>query len=236
MTTVDSAIDGAPLAPEVSGLRVTTAAGRPVLRGISYGIAPGEVLALVGESGSGKTTAGLAALGHFGRGLAEDGGRVTLHPRVGDPVDVLALGPAQRRKLRGATVSYVPQDPALSLNPALRIRLQIAEVLETHGYAGSVEERVAEVLTEVGLPADRAYRRRYPHQLSGGQQQRVGIAMAFACRPSVVVLDEPTTGLDVMTQALELETVRRLTAEHGVAALYITTTSRWWRSWPIASR
>lgn len=110
------------------------------------------------------------------------------------------------------------------MNPALRIGLQIAEVLRTHGYPGPVEDRVDEVLTEVGLPADPAYRRRYPHQLSGGQQQQqpVGIAMAFACRPSVVVLDEPTTGLDVMTQALVLETVRRLTAEHGVAALSIT--------------
>ncbi|WP_432844599.1 ABC transporter ATP-binding protein [Amycolatopsis sp. CA-161197] len=217
-----TAVDSPPLALEVTGLRVKTAAGRPVLHDVSYRIAPGEVLALVGESGSGKTTAGLAALGHFRRGLVEDGGEVTLHPRAGEPVDVLSLATPERRKLRGATVSYVPQDPALSLNPSLRIGLQIAEVLQTHGYPGPVEERVAEVLTEVGLPADPAYRRRYPHQLSGGQQQRVGIAMAFACRPSVVVLDEPTTGLDVMTQALVLETVRRLTAEHGVAALYIT--------------
>ncbi|HWD05182.1 MAG TPA: ABC transporter ATP-binding protein [Amycolatopsis sp.] len=218
MTTVDSA----PLALDVSDLRVRTAAGHPVLRGVSYRIAPGEVLALVGESGSGKTTAGLAALGHFRRGLAEAGGRVTLRPREADPVDVLTLDPAERRKLRGTTVSYVPQDPALSLNPALRIGRQITEVLETHCYPGSVEERVTEVLKEVGLPDDPAYQRRYPHQLSGGQQQRVGIAMAFACRPSVVVLDEPTTGLDVMTQALVLDTVRRLTTDHGVAALYIT--------------
>ncbi|MEV4598043.1 ABC transporter ATP-binding protein [Amycolatopsis sp. NPDC049253] len=217
-----TAVDNAQLALEVTGLRVKTAVGRPVLHGVSYRIAPGEVLALVGESGSGKTTAGLAALGHFRRGLVEDGGRVTLHPREGEPVDVLSLAPPDRRKLRGTTVSYVPQDPALSLNPSLRIGLQIAEVLQTHGYPGPVEDRVAEVLAEVGLPTDPAYRRRYPHQLSGGQQQRVGIAMAFACRPSVVVLDEPTTGLDVMTQALVLETVRRLTAEHGVAALYIT--------------
>ncbi|MEV6899421.1 ABC transporter ATP-binding protein [Amycolatopsis sp. NPDC051372] len=217
-----TAVGNAQLALEVTGLRVKTAAGRPVLHDVAYRIAPGEVLALVGESGSGKTTAGLAALGHFRRGLVADGGEVTLHPREGEPVDVLSLATPERRKLRGTTVSYVPQDPALSLNPALRIGLQIAEVLQTHGYPGPVEERVAEVLTEVGLPADPAYRRRYPHQLSGGQQQRVGIAMAFACRPSVVVLDEPTTGLDVMTQALVLETVRRLTAEHGVAALYIT--------------
>jgi len=207
---------------EVTGLAVRTTAGESILDGVSYAVAPGEVLALVGESGSGKTTAGLAALGHFRRGLVSAGGAVTVHPRGGDPVDVLSLDTATRRRLRGSTVAYIPQDPALSLNPALRIGLQIAEVLETHGFPGPVDDRVAEVLEEVGLPTDPAYRRRYPHQLSGGQQQRVGIAMAFACRPAVVVLDEPTTGLDVVTQALVLKTVRALTAEHGVAALYIT--------------
>ncbi|TKG72706.1 ABC transporter ATP-binding protein [Prauserella endophytica] len=210
---------------EVSELRVNTLTGSPVLKGVSYAIAPGEVLALVGESGSGKTTAGLAALGHFRRGLAPAGGTVTARPRDGEPVDVLGLGERERRTLRGHTLAYVPQDPALSLNPALRIGRQIGEVLEAHGYGTSDEERaarVAEVLGEVGLPADEAYQRRYPHQLSGGQQQRVGIAMAFACRPSVVVLDEPTTGLDVTTQTLVLRTVAALTAEHGVAALYIT--------------
>ncbi|WIX99723.1 ABC transporter ATP-binding protein [Amycolatopsis mongoliensis] len=207
---------------EVTGLAVSTTAGTAVLSDVSYAVAPGEVLALVGESGSGKTTAGLAALGHFRRGLALSGGRITVCPRDADPVDVLSADVAARRRLRGSTVAYIPQDPALSLNPALRIGLQIAEVLETHGYPGPVGGRVGEVLEEVGLPADPAYRRRYPHQLSGGQQQRVGIAMAFACRPAVVVLDEPTTGLDVVTQSLVLKTVRSLTAEHGVAALYIT--------------
>jgi len=202
---------------EVTGLSVRTTAGVPVLDDVSFAVAPGEVLALVGESGSGKTTAGLAALGHFRRGLTASGGRITVHGE-----DVLSLDAAARRRLRGRTVAYIPQDPALSLNPALRIGLQIAEVLETHGYPGSVDERVGAVLAEVGLPADPRYRRRYPHQLSGGQQQRVGIAMAFACRPAVVVLDEPTTGLDVVTQSLVLKTVRALTAEHGVAALYIT--------------
>lgn len=200
---------------KVTDLKVSTSDGTPVLHGVSYAIAPGEILALVGESGSGKTTAGLAALGHFRRGLVPTGGTVT----VGG-ADILSLTETERRALRGRTVAYIPQDPALSLNPSLRIGRQIAEVLEAHGTPNP--ERVAEVLAEVGLPTDEAYRRRYPHQLSGGQQQRVGIAMAFACRPGVVVLDEPTTGLDVMTQALVLETIGTLTAEHQVAALYIT--------------
>ena len=207
---------------EVTDLAVRTTGGESILDGVSYTVAPGEVLALVGESGSGKTTAGLAALGHFRRGLVASGGSVTVHPRGGDPIDVLSLDVAARRRLRGSTIAYIPQDPALSLNPAVRIGVQIAEVLETHGYPGSVPDRVAEVLAEVGLPADETARRRYPHQLSGGQQQRVGIAMAFACRPSVVVLDEPTTGLDVLTQELVLKTVRELCSEHSVAALYIT--------------
>jgi peptide/nickel transport system ATP-binding protein len=207
---------------EITGLAVCTTAGRSILENVSYTVAPGEVLALVGESGSGKTTAGLAALGHFRRGLVAVDGTVTVRPRDGEPIDMLELDGPARRRVRGSTVAYIPQDPALSLNPALRVGLQIEEVLRTHAYPGSVEDRVGEVLSEVGLPADPAYRRRYPHQLSGGQQQRVGIAMAFACRPSVVVLDEPTTGLDVVTQALVLDTVRQLTDEHGVAALYIT--------------
>ena len=209
----------------VSDLRVATTGGTEVLRGVDYAISPGEVLALVGESGSGKTTAGLAALGHLRRGLSATGGTVLVAPKVGEPVDMLALTSKERRQVRGAVVAYVPQDPALSLNPALRIGRQVAEVLETHGFGDSAQaraDRVREVLTEVGLPGDPAYQRRYPHQLSGGQQQRVGIAMAFACRPSVVVLDEPTTGLDVTTQALVLRTIGRLTAEHRVAALYIT--------------
>ncbi|MCP2256116.1 peptide/nickel transport system ATP-binding protein [Prauserella aidingensis] len=206
-------------------LRVDTVTGQPVLNGVSYEIAPGEVLALVGESGSGKTTAGLAALGHFRRGLVHSGGDVSVQPGGAAPVSVLAAGERERRSLRGSTVAYIPQDPAASLNPALRIGRQICEVLETHGYGASAAERsarVVEVLAEVGLPADESYRRRYPHELSGGQQQRVGIAMAFACRPSVVVLDEPTTGLDVTTQTLVLRTVATLTAEHDTAALYIT--------------
>lgn len=208
---------------DVADLEVSSIAGKPVLRGISYSIEPGEILALVGESGSGKTTAGLAALGHFRAGLRPDGGSVLVAVGDGEEhANMLARTERERRQLRGRVVSYIPQDPALSLNPGLRIGRQIAEVLEVHGYAGSIPERVAAVLEEVGLPGDTGYQRRYPHQLSGGQQQRVGIAMAFAGLPSVVVLDEPTTGLDVTTQALILETVGRLARDHETAALYIT--------------
>ena len=187
---------------------------------VSFSIAPGEVLGLVGESGSGKTTVGLALLGHTRRGAEIAGGSI----RVGD-VDILALSSAGRRSVRGRLVSYVPQDPAASLNPALRIGTQLRETLEVHNFGSSSEERtarIAEVMREVALPDDAAYLRRYPHELSGGQQQRIGLAMAFACRPSLIVLDEPTTGLDVTTQAHVLGTVRELAAAHRVAALYVS--------------
>jgi peptide/nickel transport system ATP-binding protein len=199
---------------------VVSGTGKDIVDDVSFSIQPGEVLGLVGESGSGKTTAALALMGHTRRGAQIAGGSV----RVGD-ADVLTLSRAQRRELRGRVISYVPQDPAAALNPALRIGTQLVEALEVHGVGGSGRERrerVAEMMREVALPDDGAYLRRYPHELSGGQQQRIGLAMAFACRPRVIVLDEPTTGLDVTTQAHVLDTVRDLAAAHSVAALYVS--------------
>jgi peptide/nickel transport system ATP-binding protein len=199
---------------------IVSGTANDIVDDVSFTIAPGEVLGLVGESGSGKTTAALALLGHTRRGAEIAGGEV----RIGEQ-DVMKLDRSARRHLRGRVISYVPQDPAASLNPALRVGTQLIEALEVHGVGGSGEERrarVAEMMREVALPDDSEYLRRYPHELSGGQQQRIGLAMAFACRPRVIVLDEPTTGLDVTTQAHVLDTVRDLAAAHRVAALYVT--------------
>jgi peptide/nickel transport system ATP-binding protein len=187
---------------------------------IALTVRAGEVLGLVGESGSGKTTVGMALLGHCRTGGEVRGGTVSIDGR-----DLEQLGEADVRRLRGGTVAYIPQDPGTALNPALRIGIQLREMLEAHAAGSSAEERAArvrEALDEVALPHDDAFLKRYPHQLSGGQQQRVSIAMAFANRPHVIVCDEPTTGLDVTTQARVLETVRDLCRSHQVAALYVT--------------
>jgi peptide/nickel transport system ATP-binding protein len=194
--------------------------GVDVVAGIELDVRAGEVLGLVGESGSGKTTVGMALMGYCRPGGKVTGGEILIDGRP-----LAAMAANELRRLRGGTVSYIPQDPGTALNPALRIGRQLSEMLEAHAAGTSAEERAArvrETLEEVALPGDDDFLRRYPHQLSGGQQQRVAIAMAFACRPHVIVCDEPTTGLDVTTQARVLQTVRDLCRTHQVAAVYVS--------------
>ena len=209
---------------DVDGLRVRLAGSTvDVVAGVSFQVRTGELMGLVGESGSGKTTVALALLGHTRRGLEVAGGTV----RVGR-TDMVTASPPQLRRLRGAEVAYVPQDPASALNPALKVGAQLIEVLRAHPEAvaakglGDPKARVAETLQEAGLGGIPGLLKAYPHQLSGGQQQRVALAMAFALRPGVIVLDEPTTGLDVTTQRHVLDTVRSLCRAYGVAAVYVS--------------
>jgi peptide/nickel transport system ATP-binding protein len=205
----------------IEGLKIDLVkGGADIVEAIVLDVRPGQVLGLVGESGSGKTTVGMACLGY-----TRPGGRVTGGEILIDGHPLSAMSPGELRRLRGGTVSYIPQDPGTALNPALRIGRQLSEMLDVHTPDASDEERrarVRETLEEVALPNDDAFLRRYAHQLSGGQQQRVAIAMAFACRPHVIVCDEPTTGLDVTTQARVLETIRDLCRSHNVAAVYVS--------------
>jgi peptide/nickel transport system ATP-binding protein len=203
----------------VDGLRIDMGdSNLDVVADISFKVEAGQILGLVGESGSGKTTVSLALLGYARRGLKIVSGSVWL-----DGQDILLLPEKKLNAIRGAQISYVPQDPASALNPVLRIGTQLREVLEVHLTEGiDIDKRIEEVLSEVKLDVAGDLLKRYPHQLSGGQQQRVALAMAFACRPKLIVLDEPTTGLDVTTQRHVLNTIRSLCEEYGVGAVYVS--------------
>ncbi|GGM81533.1 ABC transporter ATP-binding protein [Dactylosporangium sucinum] len=206
----------------VSNLVVTLAAPRGtevVLQGVSLAVAPGEIVGIAGETGSGKTTLGLSLIGYTRAGLRQAGGEVTV---AGTSV----TGRTERalRALRGSTVAYVPQDPATALNPSLRLGTAFREILRAHGIRDRAEQagRMRELYTAVQLPTEPDFARRFPHQLSGGQQQRVAIAMAFACRPQLVIMDEPTTGLDVATKAAVVALVRELSKRQGTSVVFVS--------------
>ncbi len=223
MTQAHSCSSSMRLAVDVRGLRVELPDGADIVDDVSFSIRAGEVLGVVGESGSGKTTVAMALLGFARGGARITGGTVHIAGDTG--TNMLALDSGRKRLLRGKTVAYVPQDPASALNPSLRIGLQLAEVIEAHEPetpAAEIERRIADVMVAVGLPPDKSFLLRYPHQLSGGQQQRIGIAMAVILAPKLIVLDEPTTGLDVTTQNRILAIVKKLCREQRIGALHVT--------------
>jgi oligopeptide/dipeptide ABC transporter ATP-binding protein len=207
----------APPVIRVDGLSLALHTGEPVVEDVSFSVGPGQILGLVGESGSGKTTTALALLGFTRAGVEVRAGGIEVG---GEPI----LGRDRRatRGLRGKVVSYVPQDPGGALNPSLRVGDAIMDVLRAHRADAASHESVRAALSRVELGADPRFPRRYPHQLSGGQQQRVTIAMACVCGPPVAVLDEPTTGLDVLTQDRILSELIRLRDEDRMAMVYVS--------------
>jgi len=198
---------------------VTSAGPVRVLHDISLEIAPGEVLGLVGESGSGKSSLAWALMRHLPANAREVEGSLQL-----GNVDLQRLGPRELTRIRGRRLGMVFQDPSTSLNPTLAIGSQITEALIRHRdlKPRDADALAIELLGHVDLNNPAAIMRRYPHEISGGEKQRVVIATAFGCRPDVILFDEPTTALDVITGARILELFARLRQETGVAALYIS--------------
>jgi peptide/nickel transport system ATP-binding protein len=186
---------------------------------LSFTIKPGEVLALIGESGSGKTTTALALMGHARRGCRISGGSI----RIGE-VDVLSLAARQLRALRGRTVSYIAQSAAASFDPSRSILDQVVEPAIVHGTLprGQAELKAIALFRELALPEPETIGQRYPHQVSGGQLQRLMAAMALITDPELVILDEPTTALDVTTQVEVLRAFRRVVRERQVTAVYVS--------------
>jgi peptide/nickel transport system ATP-binding protein len=186
---------------------------------VSFTIRPGEVLALIGESGSGKTTTALALMGYARRGCRISGGNV----RIGD-LDVLTLDARQMRALRGRTVAYIAQSAAASFDQSRTILDQVVEPACLHGTLrrAQAELKAIALFRELALPEPETIGQRYPHQVSGGQLQRLMAAMALITDPDVVILDEPTTALDVTTQVEVLRAFRRVVRERQVTAVYVS--------------
>ena len=204
---------------DVQHLTVTFGGLTPAVDDVSFSIARGETLGLVGESGSGKSVTAFSILR-----LLQPPGRITGGRVVFDGRDLLTLTEGEMREVRGAGISLIFQEPMTALNPVMRVGDQIAEALLVHGKASRADARAraAELLEAVKIPDATRRVRDYPHQLSGGMRQRVMIAIALACRPPLVIADEPTTALDVTIQAQVLELLRELKARYDLALLLIT--------------
>jgi peptide/nickel transport system ATP-binding protein len=202
----------------VEGLKVAIGAAN-VLRGVSLALQPGEVRGLVGESGAGKSMLGRAVLGLLPANATIISGHIAFEAR-----DLLDMRETERRGLLGRRIALIPQDPMTSLNPVKRVGAQIGSLLRHHlGLSKRAAlTRATELLTEVAIREPDRVLSLYPHEISGGMRQRVLIAMAFACDPSLVIADEPTTALDVTVQRQVLQLVERLRRRHGSAVLFVT--------------
>ncbi|CUA87303.1 ABC-type glutathione transport system ATPase component, contains duplicated ATPase domain [Chelatococcus sambhunathii] len=207
---------------KVDNLSIELPAGfdrKYAVENLSYTLEAGEILCVVGESGSGKSMTANAIMGLLPSYLKPSSGRILLNGR-----DLLVMSEQELARERGRTVSMIFQEPLSALNPLMTVGEQIAEVMLVHGEgdARSRDERVLELLDYVGLPDPASLRHSYPFRLSGGQRQRVMIAMALALEPAMLIADEPTTALDVTTQAQILELIRRIQRAKGMGVLFIT--------------
>ena len=207
---------------EVDGLEVVFPTRRGALRavdGISYDIATRRTLGVVGESGCGKSVTALTLLRLVPPPGAITGGSIHL-----EGIDLLSLSETQMERVRGNRIAMIFQEPMTSLNPVFTVGDQIAEAFRIHRNASRAEarEQAVELLHRVGIPAPRARARDYPHRLSGGMRQRAMIAMALACRPALLIADEPTTALDVTVQAQILELMLDIQAAFGMAIQFIS--------------
>ena len=191
----------------------------PIVNGVSFNVRGGEVVALIGESGSGKTTIALSVLGYTKPGLEFTGGEVRL-----DGQDIISMPPEEKQQLRGKRVAYLAQSAAAAFNPALTIGEQVTESVVLHGQMSQDEanQRAESLYRALELPDPERLGRRYPHQVSGGQLQRLMAAMALCGKPDLLILDEPTTALDVTTQIEVLKAFKAVIKQEGTAAIYVT--------------
>jgi oligopeptide/dipeptide ABC transporter ATP-binding protein len=185
---------------------------------VSFSVQPGEMYGLVGESGCGKSVTCLALL----RLLPQPGGRVLKGAVRFKGRDLLGLPHEELRRLRGAAIAMIFQEPGAALNPLLTVRHQLLEPLKVHGYVGKAENRIRELLERVGIADVERVLRSYPHALSGGMLQRVMIAMALALKPALLLADEPTTALDVTVQAQIMDLLDDLRRDLGMAVILVT--------------
>jgi peptide/nickel transport system ATP-binding protein len=219
--TAQAAVNGETLL-EIHGLRIEGESDerwQEIVKGITLTLRRGEVLGLIGESGAGKSTIGLAAMGYARPGCRISGGRV-----VFDGIDLVQTSPAKKRKIWGARIAYVAQSAAASFNPAHKLIDQYIEAPLGHKLAdeGEAKRRAVDLFHRLRLPDAEHFGMRYPHQVSGGQLQRAMTAMAMACRPDLIIFDEPTTALDVTTQIEVLAAIKDVVRQFRTAAIYIT--------------